>query len=38
MEMEFFIKPDEAEEAKWFDYWVEHRVNWFNEIRCDQAR
>ena len=29
MEMEYFIKPDETEEAKWFDYWVEHRLNWF---------
>jgi glycyl-tRNA synthetase len=29
MEMEFFIKPDVADEAKWFDYWVEHRLNWF---------
>ena len=29
MEMEFFIKPDPAEEARWFDYWVEQRFNWY---------
>ncbi|MGH7948403.1 MAG: glycine--tRNA ligase, partial [Candidatus Binataceae bacterium] len=28
MEMEFFIKPDAAEEAKWYEYWVDFRVNW----------
>jgi glycyl-tRNA synthetase len=29
MEMEFFIKPDSAEEGRWFDYWVEQRLNWY---------
>src|SRR4029077_16103656 len=29
MEMEYFIKPDEAEEAKWFEYWVGASLNWF---------
>jgi glycyl-tRNA synthetase len=29
MEMEFFVKPDPAEEARWFDYWVEERFNWY---------
>jgi glycyl-tRNA synthetase len=28
MEMEFFIKPDVAEEAKWYQYWVDFRFNW----------
>jgi glycyl-tRNA synthetase len=28
MEMEFFIKPDVAEEAKWYEYWVDFRFNW----------
>jgi glycyl-tRNA synthetase len=28
MEMEFFIKPDQAEEEKWYRYWVEFRYNW----------
>ena len=29
MEMEFFVKPDPAEEERWFHYWVEERFNWF---------
>jgi len=29
MEMEFFIPPDAAEEARWFEYWVEQRFNWY---------
>ena len=28
MEMEFFVKPDPAEEEKWYRYWVEFRFNW----------
>jgi len=28
MEMEFFIKPDVAEEATWYEYWVNFRFNW----------
>jgi glycyl-tRNA synthetase len=28
MEMEFFIRPDPAEEEKWYRYWVEFRYNW----------
>ena len=29
MEMEYFIKPDVAEEAKWFEYWLEQRFGWY---------
>lgn len=29
MELEFFIKPDEKEANKWFDYWKEERMNWY---------
>ena len=29
MEMEFFVKPDAAEEARWFDYWVAQRFDWY---------
>ncbi len=27
MEMEFFVPPDES--AQWFDYWVQHRYDWY---------
>src|SRR5208283_3811143 len=29
MEMEFFVKPDPAEEEKWYRYWVGVRFDWF---------
>jgi len=29
MEMEFFVKPDAAEEEKWYRYWVGARFDWF---------
>jgi glycyl-tRNA synthetase len=29
MEMEFFIRPDPEEEARWFEYWVNERFNWY---------
>jgi glycyl-tRNA synthetase len=28
MEMEYFLKPDPAEEDRWFNYWVDFRFNW----------
>src|SRR5579862_5479524 len=28
MEMEFFVRPDTAEEEKWYRYWVDFRFNW----------
>lgn len=31
MEMEFFVKPEPAEEERWFRYWVEQRFNWFSK-------
>src|SRR5271163_1455618 len=27
MEMEYFVPPDEAQ--KWFEYWLEERMNWY---------
>jgi glycyl-tRNA synthetase len=29
MEMEFFVKPEAAEEMRWFEYWVNERFNWY---------
>ena len=29
MELEFFIKPNEAEGDKWFQYWKEERMKWY---------
>jgi glycyl-tRNA synthetase len=30
MEMEFFVRPEEAD--KWFDYWVEARLQWYVDL------
>ncbi|HLH76750.1 MAG TPA: glycine--tRNA ligase [Candidatus Binataceae bacterium] len=40
MEMEFFIKPDPAQEAQWFDYWLEQRFSWYLNfgLRPDHLR
>jgi len=29
MEMQYFVKPDEKEKEKWFDYWKKERMNWY---------
>jgi glycyl-tRNA synthetase len=30
MEMEFFVPPDEA--PKWFEHWLEQRMNWYTRL------
>ncbi|MFZ5845113.1 MAG: glycine--tRNA ligase [Patescibacteria group bacterium] len=32
MELEFFIKPEENEGRKWFDYWREERMKWYKSL------
>ena len=29
MELQWYVKPDEGEAAKWFDYWKEERKKWY---------
>ena len=29
MEVQFYIKPDEEEGKKWFEYWKENRMSWY---------
>jgi len=29
MEMQYFVKPDEKEKEKWFDYWKKERMHWY---------
>lgn len=29
MELEFFVRPEEEESNKWFEYWREQRMNWY---------
>jgi len=37
MEMEFFVRPDPAEELKWFDYWVDARFQWYVKYGINPA-
>ena len=30
MEMQYFVKPEN--DAKWFDYWIEERLNWHKSL------
>lgn len=32
MEMEFFIKPHDAEGDRWFSYWKETRMKWYQSL------
>lgn len=32
LEVQFYIKPDEEEGKKWFEYWKQNRMEWFLSI------
>ncbi len=36
MEMQYFVRPDEDE--KWFDYWKEERMKWFERLGLSKDR
>ena len=36
MEMEYFVPP--ADSPIWFDYWIEQRYNWYQELGIDQSK
>lgn len=36
MELEFFIKPNETEAKKWFNYWKEKRWQWYVDLGIKQ--
>ena len=38
MEVEFFIKPDEKEGEKWFSYWKEQRLKWYQSLGINKER
>ncbi len=40
MEMEYFLRPEPAEEDRWFNYWVDFRFNWHVKfgIKADHLR
>ena len=38
MELEYFVKPDEAESKKMFEYWKEERMKWYTSLGMDKAK
>lgn len=38
MELEFFIRPDDSEGNKWFDYWKEQRINWYKSLGLNSSK
>ncbi len=38
MELEYFIKPDEKEGKKTFEYWKEERIKWYVSLGMNKAK
>lgn len=38
MELQFYVKPDEKESMKWFEYWKEKRMNWYAGLGYKKER
>lgn len=38
MELEFFVRPEEAEGDKWFEYWKNERLEWYKNLGMDSSK
>ncbi len=38
MEVQFYIKPEEAEGKKWFSYWKQNRMDWYLSLGIDKSK
>jgi len=38
MELEYFIKPEDAEGDKWFEYWKKQRMDWYKSLGMDDKK
>lgn len=38
MELEYFVRPDEKESKKTFDYWKEERIKWYVNLGMDKKK
>jgi glycyl-tRNA synthetase len=36
MEVQFYIKPEESEGKKWFEYWKKERMEWYLKLGMDK--
>ena len=32
MELQYYVKPEEKESMKWFEYWKEERMKWYQDL------
>lgn len=38
MELEFFIRPEEKEGEKWFEYWKKERISWYVSLGMNKNK
>ncbi len=38
MELQWYVKPDEKEAARWFEYWKEERMKWYLTLGMSKER
>lgn len=38
MEVQFYIKPDDAEGKKWFAYWKQNRMDWYLSLGINKSK
>lgn len=38
MEVQYFIRPDEKEGEKWFEYWKQNRMDWFLKLGVNKTK
>ena len=38
MEVQFYVKPDEAEGQKWYEYWKNYWMDWFTKYGIDKNK
>lgn len=38
MELQFYIKPQEAESKKWYEYWKTERFNWYQSLGIKKSK
>lgn len=38
MELEFFVRPEDAEGDKWFNYWKKERMDWYVSLGIDKDK
>lgn len=38
MELQYYVKPDEKESKKWFEYWKEERMKWYQSLGISKKK